>query len=210
MNQSEMTAKIEQGDGFIAALDQSGGSTPKALQGLRHRGGRLVQRRGDVRPHPPDALADHHLALLQRRQGDRRDPVRADDGRQVDGKPTPQALIDQRRRAVHQDRQGPRGRGERRPADEADARARRAARARQGPRRVRHQGALGHQPRQRDGHRRGGRAAVRGRPPGARPRPGADHRARGEHQERRARRQPTGSCSTRSSKELDAMPEGQR
>src|SRR6059058_5189706 len=33
MNQSEMTAKIQQGDGFIAALDQSGGSTPKALQG---------------------------------------------------------------------------------------------------------------------------------------------------------------------------------
>jgi fructose-bisphosphate aldolase class I len=33
MNQSEMTAKIARGDGFIAALDQSGGSTPKALQG---------------------------------------------------------------------------------------------------------------------------------------------------------------------------------
>ena len=33
MNQSEMTAKVEKGDGFIAALDQSGGSTPKALQG---------------------------------------------------------------------------------------------------------------------------------------------------------------------------------
>jgi fructose-bisphosphate aldolase class I len=29
----EMTAKIERGDGFIAALDQSGGSTPKALKG---------------------------------------------------------------------------------------------------------------------------------------------------------------------------------
>jgi fructose-bisphosphate aldolase class I len=33
MNQSEMTSKIEQGHGFIAALDQSGGSTPKALKG---------------------------------------------------------------------------------------------------------------------------------------------------------------------------------
>src|SRR6476661_10450516 len=33
MNQSEMIAKIELGDGFIAALDQSGGSTPKALKG---------------------------------------------------------------------------------------------------------------------------------------------------------------------------------
>ena len=33
MNQAEMTAKMERGDGFIAALDQSGGSTPKALKG---------------------------------------------------------------------------------------------------------------------------------------------------------------------------------
>jgi fructose-bisphosphate aldolase class I len=33
MNQSDMTAKMALGDGFIAALDQSGGSTPKALQG---------------------------------------------------------------------------------------------------------------------------------------------------------------------------------
>jgi fructose-bisphosphate aldolase, class I len=33
MNTSEMTAKIAAGQGFIAALDQSGGSTPKALKG---------------------------------------------------------------------------------------------------------------------------------------------------------------------------------
>jgi fructose-bisphosphate aldolase class I len=33
MNQSEMMQKIRGGDGFIAALDQSGGSTPKALKG---------------------------------------------------------------------------------------------------------------------------------------------------------------------------------
>jgi fructose-bisphosphate aldolase, class I len=33
MQTSEMRAKIEQGQGFIAALDQSGGSTPKALKG---------------------------------------------------------------------------------------------------------------------------------------------------------------------------------
>ena len=33
MNDSEMTAKIREGRGFIAALDQSGGSTPKALKG---------------------------------------------------------------------------------------------------------------------------------------------------------------------------------
>ncbi len=33
MNTAEMTAKIAAGKGFIAALDQSGGSTPKALAG---------------------------------------------------------------------------------------------------------------------------------------------------------------------------------
>lgn len=33
MQQADMTAKIAAGDGFIAALDQSGGSTPKALKG---------------------------------------------------------------------------------------------------------------------------------------------------------------------------------
>ena len=87
--------KIEQGDGFIAALDQSGGSTPKALKGYGYRGRRMVERRGDVRPHPPDAHADHHLAefgggkvigaiLFERTM----------DG-EVDGKPVPQALIEQ-------------------------------------------------------------------------------------------------------------------
>ena len=33
MNLDQMTAKIANGSGFIAALDQSGGSTPKALRG---------------------------------------------------------------------------------------------------------------------------------------------------------------------------------
>lgn len=33
MNTTAMTAKIADGRGFIAALDQSGGSTPKALAG---------------------------------------------------------------------------------------------------------------------------------------------------------------------------------
>jgi fructose-bisphosphate aldolase class I len=33
IDQSEMSAKIREGNGFIAALDQSGGSTPKALEG---------------------------------------------------------------------------------------------------------------------------------------------------------------------------------
>jgi fructose-bisphosphate aldolase, class I len=38
MDQTEMTGKMELGDGFIAALDQSGGSTPKALKGYGYKG----------------------------------------------------------------------------------------------------------------------------------------------------------------------------
>ncbi len=38
MNHSEMTQKIKAGNGFIAALDQSGGSTPKALKGYGYQG----------------------------------------------------------------------------------------------------------------------------------------------------------------------------
>src|SRR5437764_6915199 len=33
MDRSEMLTKMRDGNGFIAALDQSGGSTPKALKG---------------------------------------------------------------------------------------------------------------------------------------------------------------------------------
>src|SRR3954466_14452263 len=33
MNEAQMRDRMERGEGFIAALDQSGGSTPKALKG---------------------------------------------------------------------------------------------------------------------------------------------------------------------------------
>ena len=195
MDEAKMLTRIGTGGGFIAALDQSGGSTPKALKGYGDGGGRVGQRRGDVRPDPRDALADHHLARLHRRQGDRRDPLRADDGRRDRWASGARGAEGARRRALHQDRQGAGGRGERRPADEADARARRVAEPRARPRRVRHQGALGDQPRQPRRHRRDRAAAVRGGAAGARRRPGPDHRARGEHQEPGARRSGRGSCS---------------
>ena len=38
MQTSDMRDKIASGHGFIAALDQSGGSTPKALQGYGYQG----------------------------------------------------------------------------------------------------------------------------------------------------------------------------
>ena len=45
MTPAEMTAKIADGEGFIAALDQSGGSTPKALKGYGiEEGGRTTRK----------------------------------------------------------------------------------------------------------------------------------------------------------------------
>ena len=49
MNQEQLE-KVRSGKGFIAALDQSGGSTPKALRLYGIERGRLLRRRRDVRP----------------------------------------------------------------------------------------------------------------------------------------------------------------
>ncbi len=95
MNQSEMTAKIEQGDGFIAALDQSGGSTPKALKGYgieedawasdEEMFDLIHQMRSRIITSPCFGNGKVIGAILFERTMDG----------QVDGKPTPQALIDQ-------------------------------------------------------------------------------------------------------------------
>jgi fructose-bisphosphate aldolase class I len=94
MNQSEMTAKIERGDGFIAALDQSGGSTPKALKGYGIEEGAwgsdeemfdlIHQMRSRIITAPCFASGKVIGAILFERTMDGT----------VDGKPTPQALID--------------------------------------------------------------------------------------------------------------------
>jgi fructose-bisphosphate aldolase class I len=95
MNQSEMTAKMEQGDGFIAALDQSGGSTPKALLGYgveenawsndEEMFDLIHQMRSRIITSPCFGGGKVIGAILFERTMDG----------QVDGKPTPQALIDQ-------------------------------------------------------------------------------------------------------------------
>src|SRR3954453_1987229 len=94
MNQSEMTAKIAQADGFIAALDQSGGSTPKALKGYGVEEGAwsndeemfdlIHQMRSRIITSPCFASGKVIGAILFERTMDG----------SVDGKPTPQALID--------------------------------------------------------------------------------------------------------------------
>ena len=94
MNQEEMRAKIARGDGFIAALDQSGGSTPKALQGYgveegawsndEEMFGLIHKMRSPIITSPCFASGKVIGAILFERTMDG----------MVEGKPTPQALID--------------------------------------------------------------------------------------------------------------------
>jgi fructose-bisphosphate aldolase, class I len=94
MNQSEMMAKMERGDGFIAALDQSGGSTPKALKGYGVEEGAwasdeemfdlIHQMRERIITAPCFGSGKVIGAILFERTMDG----------QVAGQPTPQALID--------------------------------------------------------------------------------------------------------------------
>jgi fructose-bisphosphate aldolase, class I len=94
MDMSAMTAKIERGDGFIAALDQSGGSTPKALRGYGIEEGAwsnddemfdlIHQMRSRIITSPCFGSGKVIGAILFERTMEGT----------VDGKPTPQALID--------------------------------------------------------------------------------------------------------------------
>ena len=94
MTQSEMREKIREGNGFIAALDQSGGSTPKALKGYGYQGdewssdeemfGLIHQMRSRIITAPSFGGGKVIGAILFERTMDGT----------VDGKPVPKALID--------------------------------------------------------------------------------------------------------------------
>ena len=94
MNKSDMTQKIRSGNGFIAALDQSGGSTPKALQGYGYHGdewstdeemfGLIHRMRTRIISSPAFATGKVIGAILFERTMDG----------EIDGKPVPQALIE--------------------------------------------------------------------------------------------------------------------
>jgi fructose-bisphosphate aldolase, class I len=94
MTRDEMTAKIERGDGFIAALDQSGGSTPKALSGYGIEEGAwsnddemfdlIHQMRSRIITSPCFGNGKVIGAILFERTMNGT----------VEGKPTPQALIE--------------------------------------------------------------------------------------------------------------------
>ena len=66
-NFDKQLAKIKNDKGFIAALDQSGGSTPKALKLYGLDEDAYNERAGDVRPRAQDAHAHHHEPRVQRR-----------------------------------------------------------------------------------------------------------------------------------------------
>src|SRR5690348_1113059 len=94
MNQQQMMAKIEQGDGFIAALDQSGGSTPKALKGYgveegawsndEEMFGLIHEMRSRIISSPCFGSGKVLGAILFERTMDG----------SIDGKPVPQVLIE--------------------------------------------------------------------------------------------------------------------
>jgi fructose-bisphosphate aldolase class I len=94
MNTADMTAKIADGNGFIAALDQSGGSTPKALKGYgieegtwssdEEMFGLIHQMRSRIISSPCFNGQKVIGAILFERTMDG----------QVDGKPVSQALIE--------------------------------------------------------------------------------------------------------------------
>lgn len=94
MNTQEMTAKIAAGNGFIAALDQSGGSTPKALRGYGvddsewsgedEMFGKIHEMRSRVITSPSFASGKVIGAILFEKTMDG----------QVEGKPTADALKD--------------------------------------------------------------------------------------------------------------------
>jgi fructose-bisphosphate aldolase, class I len=95
MPNAEMLAKMREGNGFIAALDQSGGSTPKALKGYGIEEGAwsddqemfdlIHQMRSRIITSPCFGSGKVIGAILFERTMDGT----------VAGKPTPQALIDQ-------------------------------------------------------------------------------------------------------------------
>jgi fructose-bisphosphate aldolase, class I len=95
MTNEEMREKIRRGDGFIAALDQSGGSTPKALKGYGIEEGAwgsdeemfdlIHQMRSRIITAPCFGSGKVIGAILFERTMDGA----------IGGKPTPQALIDQ-------------------------------------------------------------------------------------------------------------------
>ena len=154
--------KMKTHPGFIAALDQSGGSTPRAL--------RLYGIKEDAWSNEDEMFAivhqmrtpHHYQPQLHRRADSWRHPVREHHGQGHRGAAYRGLSLERETRgAFSESGQGPCSREGRGPVDEAHARACRAARQSQSEAHLRNQDALGHQASQRGRHQGHREPAVR-------------------------------------------------
>ena len=179
----EQFNKVKSDAGFIAALDQSGGSTPKALKLYGIEEGAYS---GDAEMYDLIHAMRSRIMTSPAFNGDRilgAILFEMTMDREVEGRGTADYLWNVKNvvpflkvdKGLADEEDGAQVM---KPMPGLDELLERAV----GQGRVRHQDALGDQARRRGRRQRGGRPAVRGRPPDRRRRPGADHRARGRHQ----------------------------
>ena len=210
MANQKQAERMTSGRGFIAALDQSGGSTPKALRlyGIEEAAYSSDAEMFDLIHQMRSRIitssvfgGDRVLAAILFEQTMDRD---------IEGTPVGDLPLGaQGRRAVPQDRQGAGGRRRRRAADEADP-----ADSTTLLERAVGKGIFGTKERSVigaadcDGHRRDRRPAVRAGAAGAVARAGPHPRARGDHHDPGQGRRPRASCSTRSARSSTTCPSG--
>ena len=135
MNQEQLD-KVRDGKGFIAALDQSGGSTPKALKLYGVERGRLLATTTRCSTASTRCAAASSPARASPASGSSApSSSRMTMDREIEGRDTADYLWSVKGVVpVPEGRQGPGRRGRRRPGHEADARPRRPARAGRRPR----------------------------------------------------------------------------
>ena len=209
-NFEQQKTKFRTQAGFIAALDQSGGSTPKALKlyGIPESAysgdAQMMDLIHAMRTRiitSPSFNGDRVLAaILFENTMDR----------EILGRPTARVPVGgQEGRPDPEGGQGPRGRGQRRAADEAHARPRQAARARQGQGHLRHQDALGDQAGESRRHPGDRRPAVRRSAARSSPRASCRSSSPRWTSSARTRRAAEDLLKAAILRELDKLPEGQ-
>ena len=196
--------------GFIAALDQSGGSTPGALRayGIKENAWSneeemfaiVHQMRTRIMTSPVFTGERIIGAILFENTMDR----------DVEGQPTADYLWNVKRVVpfLKVDK-GLAAESRRRPADEADARARRAARQGQGQAHLRNQDALVHQAGRRRRHRGHRDPAVRASPGRSSPRASCRSSSRKSTSTARTRREAEELLKAAILEELNGLPAGQ-
>ena len=177
-NFTQQLQKMKTDPGFIAALDQSGGSTPGALKsyGIKENAWSNEDEMFAI----VHQMRSHYYQPQLHRQADSwRYPVREHHGQGHRGAAYLRTISGMKTRcAFSESGQGPSSGEGRGPIDEAHARAWRAARQGQSEGHIRNQDALGHQASQRRRHQEHRESAV--------PSSSADHHrwSRADHRAR--------------------------